>query len=105
MAGAVVETFVVSEIVKRISNSGRDPEMYFWRTSTGVEVDILVKDQNKFVPIEVKSTSTPNPSMADNILSFYADVGEKAENGYVIHLGELQMPLKPKVMALPFAYL
>lgn len=64
MAGSIVETFIVSEIYKRLSNRGVDPQIYFYRTSTGIEVDLLVDTEGKLIPIEIKATSTPKPLMA-----------------------------------------
>ncbi len=105
MAGAIAETFVFSEIYKRLSNRGIDPQLYFWRTASGNEVDLLVEDQGQLIPIEIKASSTPKPIMADNIVSFCKDLGEKVTKGYVVHLGELQLPLGRQVSALPFVNL
>ncbi|NGX51517.1 MAG: hypothetical protein K1060chlam2_01386, partial [Chlamydiae bacterium] len=105
MAGAVAETFIVTEIYKRISNRGTDPQIYFWRTSSGTEVDLLIEDQGKLIPIEIKATSTPTPQMASGIASFQKSAKKKASNGYVVHLGELKLPLGPNVTALPFSEL
>jgi len=103
MAGPVVETYVVSEIYKRISNRGVEPQMYFWRTSTGTEVDIVIEEQGTLIPIEVKSISTPKAQMANGILSLQKATKKSVGNGYVIHLGDMQLPLAEKVKALPFA--
>lgn len=105
MAGAVVETFIFSEIFKRISGRGIDPHLYFWRTSTGAEVDLLIETQEGLIPIEVKASSTPSPHMADGIASFYKDMPQKTQNGYVVHLGDTTLPLGNRVTALPFAKL
>lgn len=104
MAGAVVESFIVSEIFKRISNRGIEPQVYFWRTSSGVEVDLLIEDQGKLIPIEIKSTSTPKPQMADGVISFRKDM-QRAADGYIVHLGDLELPLAEHITALPFAHL
>lgn len=101
MAGPAVETFVFSELYKRILGQGRDPEIYFWRTSAGSEVDFLIKDQGKLIPLEVKASSTPKPSMADGIISFQNDMG--SSKGYLIHLGEVTLPLGKDIIALPIA--
>ncbi len=43
--------------------------------------------------------------MSSGILALRQDLGEKDEVGYVIHPGEILLPLKPDVRALPFAKL
>jgi len=58
MAGAIFETAVLSEIVKTYVHRGEEPRIYFWRTSAGMEVDIVVETGEKLIPIEVKLSST-----------------------------------------------
>ena len=56
MAGAFFETYVVSEIVKSIRNSGKRIEncLYYYRDRDQKEVDLIyIKDQ-KLYPIEIK---------------------------------------------------
>ncbi|MCD6569193.1 MAG: ATP-binding protein [Deltaproteobacteria bacterium] len=105
MGGAIMETAVLSEIVKTLSHQGIDPQVYFWRTSAGTEVDIVVETEGKLVPIEVKLSATPRLAMASTIKTFQKDLGDKAMPGYVVHPGDIALPLGPGVMALPFAEL
>ncbi len=56
--GAIFETFVVSEFYKRALNNGQDPDFFFWRDSTGHEVDIIIDLGKNAVPVEVKSGAT-----------------------------------------------
>jgi len=56
--GAVFESFVLSELYKKALHAGRDPDLYFWRDSTGHEVDFLWDQGERLVPIEAKSGRT-----------------------------------------------
>ena len=103
MGGAIFETAVFSEIVKSLVNRGEDPQIYFWRTSAGREVDFLVEAAGKLVPIEVKLSATPRPEMAAGIKSFRADLGKKAAPGFVVHQGDIRLPLAPEITAIPFS--
>jgi hypothetical protein len=105
MGAQLFETAVLAEIVKTFRNRGEDPKVYFWRTSTGVEVDIIIDLGVKLIPIEVKLSATPNPSMASGIITFRKDFGKKAAQGYLIHPGDVLLPLGEKVTALPFCAL
>lgn len=40
MGGGVMETTVLMEIRTALSFRGRRPDLYFWRTSNGAEVDL-----------------------------------------------------------------
>jgi uncharacterized protein len=105
MGGAIMETAVLTEIVKTLTHKGIDPQIYFWRTSTGSEVDIIVEVSGKLVPIEVKLSATPRPAMAGSIKSFQEDFGKTASSGYIIHPGGVRFPMGGNVTALPFSEL
>ena len=103
LGGVILETAALSEVVKALSHRGMTPQVYFWRTQTGTEVDIVVESEGKLVPIEVKLSATPRPGMATALRVFQEDFGGKAMSGYVVHPRDLRLPLGPGVTALPFA--
>jgi predicted AAA+ superfamily ATPase len=105
MGGAIMETAVVSEIVRTLTHQGVDPHIYFWRTSTGTEVDIIIETAGRLVPIEVKLSATPKPAFAASIKTFREDYGDRVLPGYVVHPGDIRLPLTSGVTALPFAEL
>jgi hypothetical protein len=105
MGGAILETAVVTEVFKSYWHQGLEPQVYFWRTSTGAEVDVVVQSEGKLIPIEVKLSATPNPSMARGIEAFRRNFPRQATKGYVVHTGDVRLPLGPDAMALPFAEL
>ena len=103
MGGAIMETAVLSEIVKTLTHQGIDPQVYFWKTLAGSEVDFVVETSAGLVGIEAKLSATPRPAMAAAINSFQRDMGSAAMSGYVVHTGDIRLPLGPDVTALPFA--
>lgn len=103
MAGAIFETAVLAEIVKTLVHRAQEPQVYFWRTAAGAEVDIVLESAGRLIPVEVKLTATPRPAMADSVKKFRQDFGERAQAGYVVHTGDARLPLAPEVTALPFA--
>jgi len=105
LSGAIVETAVLSEIVKAAVHGGIDPQIYFWRTSRGAEVDIVIEIQGRLVPVEVKQTATPRPGMAAGLLSFMSDYAAKTDRAWLVHLGGATLPLAPNIMAIPFTAL
>ena len=98
-----METAMLSEIVKTLAHRGIDPQIYFWRTMAGTEVDFVVETAAGLVPIEVKLSATPWPAMAATVKRFQADAKGKAMPGYVVHPGDIRLPLGSGVTALPFA--
>jgi uncharacterized protein len=105
MGGPIFETAVLMEIIKTIIHRGEEPQIYFWRTATGVEVDIVTEVQGKLVPLEVKLSATPRPAMAEGIKIFQNDFISKSSSGFVITPGNTRLPLGKGIIALPFAEL
>ena len=103
MGGAIMETAVLSEIFKTLTHRGIDPQVYFWRTLSGTEVDFVVETGGKLIPIEVKLSATPRPAMATAIRTFQDHMGDAAMPGYLVHPGDVRLPLGAGVTALPFA--
>jgi predicted AAA+ superfamily ATPase len=102
MGGAIFETAVLVEILKTLIHRGEEPQVYFWRTSAGSEVDLVVESGGKLIPVEVKLSATPRPAMATGIRIFQEDLGQQAGRGYVVHGGDIRLPLAPRVTAIPF---
>jgi len=109
MGGVIFETAVLSEIFKTILHRGDEPHLYFWRTSSGEEVDFVADYGSRLVPIEVKLSSTPHPAMAKSLETFqehYPNADQDIEQtGYIVHPGDAHQPLVPGIMALPFGKL
>ncbi len=103
MAGAIAETAVVIEVFKSFLHRGAEPRLYFWRTSTGDEVDLVIETPAGLLPLEVKATATPSPAMAQGILRFRESVRKARPEGFVVHTGDVTLPLGGGVVALPFA--
>ncbi len=54
MAGALFETHVFGEILRRFRHRAREVEITFWRTRDGEEIDFLVEAGGSVFPIEAK---------------------------------------------------
>ena len=100
-----METAVLSEIFKTLTHRGIDPQVYFWRTLAGTEVDFVVETAARLFAIEAKLSATPRPAMAATIKTFQGDMENAAMPGYVVHPGDIRLPLGPGVTALSFANL
>jgi predicted AAA+ superfamily ATPase len=59
MGGGLFEGLMISEALKVFAFEGRRPELFFWRSHGGLEVDLVVALANGLVPVEIKLTATP----------------------------------------------
>ncbi len=62
MAGAFMETYVVSELIKNFVNGGRRPNLYYYRDTDKREIDIILEENHTLYPIEIKKSASPNKS-------------------------------------------
>lgn len=60
MSGAILENFVVSEIVKSYQNAGLEPFIYYYRDKDNKEIDIVLERNGTLYPLEVKKTMMPD---------------------------------------------
>lgn len=60
MSGAILENFVVSEIVKSYQNAGLEPFIYYYRDKDNKEIDIVLERNGRLYPLEVKKTMIPD---------------------------------------------
>jgi len=87
LRGALYENFVILEILKRRLNRGQRPDIYFYRDSRGNEVDLIIREGARLVPIEIKSAATFSDEFHTGIRRFRETVGRKASGGAVLYGG------------------
>jgi predicted AAA+ superfamily ATPase len=56
--GSIFESFVVTDLMKSFLNRGRESDLYFWRDSTGHEIDAVIDLGRERVAVEIKSAQT-----------------------------------------------
>ena len=83
--GQIFETYVISEIIKSYTNNGKDPmgRFYYYRDRNGYEIDLLILEENKIYPIEIKKSANPGIGAFKNfdiVKKFKLEVG----NGIVL---------------------
>ena len=66
--GAVFESFVFSELYKNFIHRGERPQLYYWRTASGHEIDLLLDLRRELIPMEAKSPSTISSDFFDGLI-------------------------------------
>lgn len=87
--GAVFETFVVSELLKIHWHQAIEPQIYFWRDSTGHEVDLIMERGGKPVAIEIKSGATVATDFYDG-LKYWRQLAGAEAPAALIYGGDAQ---------------
>ena len=104
MSGAILETYVVAEVLKSYWHNGRAANLHFLRDRDGREIDMLIEQDGKLYPIEIKKTATPS-LRATRGFSALDKLGTPRGAGVVLCLRETDLPLSAEVTAVPIRYL
>lgn len=59
--GAGWEGFVIEQIDRRLRSVGREAELFFFRTSDGKELDLVIADGEGLTAVEIKLSSSVDP--------------------------------------------
>lgn len=86
--GALFETLVVTEYLKARLNRGEPSNLYFWRDSKGLEVDLLLEEGDRLTPIEIKSGQTVAPDFMDGLRRWNALSGAHDAPALLVYGGE-----------------
>jgi len=86
LRGAIFESYVVSELVKSFAHLRREPPLFFWRDTTGHEIDILVDLGDRVIPIEIKAGETVATD-ATRSLSWWTAIPANTHRGGVLVYG------------------
>lgn len=88
LRGGLFENLVINEFVKRSYNNGDNPEITFWRDSTGNEVDLLQYIDGKQNAYEIKSGATFSPDFFKGISKWARLSGATPEQCFAIYNGD-----------------
>ena len=104
MSGAILETYVVAEILKSWWNQGKQPAMFFFRNKDGMEIDLLISQDQMLHPLEVKKSATLRKEWAQPF-SAIDRIKAKWSEGGVICLAREWVPITREVSAIPIGWI
>ncbi len=106
-AGALFETFVLSEVLKQTGWSERTVNLYHFRDRYGAEIDLIVTDRRtgELAGVEVTLTATPTQRHARTLASLAERLGQRFTVGLVVHAGRHTLPLGERLWAVPVSAL
>ncbi len=85
LRGSLFECMVITEMVKKRTNAGLPVNLYYWRDKTGHEIDVIIDEGDKLIPVEIKSSKTVNTAFFKNII--YWNKLSGMDKGYLVYAG------------------
>lgn len=107
MSGAILETWVVAEILKSYWHHGRRAPLHFYRDKDQKEIDLLVLQDGILHPVEIKKTTQPTRDAIRHfqVLDNLRQPGLEIGHGAIVCLARMRMPLTDKVSIVPVSSL
>ena len=104
MSGAILETWIMAELLKGYWHNGQRAPFYFYRDRDKKEVDLLIVQDGAIHPVEIKKTASPGKKDIKNF-PVLEKLNMPVADGGVICLAEEALPLAQGVWTIPVSML
>ena len=102
LMGRLLESYVVGELRKQVSWADSRTALYFFRTATGLEVDVVLERPDGSVAgIEVKASASVGASDFAALKTLRNQLGQLFRAGVVLYLGDQVVPFGDKLWLVP----
>lgn len=89
--GALFETLVVNEFLKGRLHRGLPSNLFFWRDSKGLEIDLLMENGEDLTPVEIKSGQTVVPDFFSGLKKWLALFGQPEHPAWLAYGGDREL--------------
>lgn len=100
--GAHLENLVLQDLLTWRGTQARPPEVLYWRTATGLEVDFVIETPEHLLPVEVKASVRVTPKDAVGLEAFVTEYPDLAVGGLLLYGGDEIFPISRRVLAVPW---
>lgn len=102
VSGELYETMVVGEVLKWIHTNQLDVGVYFYRTRSGMELDLLLEGEFGVLGLEIKSRETPAQKDIRPMKEIAARLGKEWRGGILAYRGnKIEKMSDPEIWAVP----
>lgn len=100
--GQVYETMIVGEFLKWIRTSQKNAEIYFYRTRSGMELDMLIQTGAGLIGIEIKSRKTYAEADLRAMKEISQRLGKEWRGGLLVNQGSVLRKIEePNIWVIP----
>ncbi|MEI6613956.1 MAG: ATP-binding protein [Chrysiogenales bacterium] len=99
--GPLFENYVVSEIMKYISTTKNSNKIYFYRTRSGLEIDLLIETEKGLIGIEIKARDTIHAPDITAMKTLAKNLQNRWLGGMVVYRGDRIFEISEGIWAVP----
>lgn len=100
--GQVYETMVVGEFIKWIRTAQKQAEIYYYRTRSGMELDMLIQTRTGLIGIEIKSRKTYAKADLRTMKRISHRLGNEWRGGLLVNQGNVVRKIdEPNIWVIP----
>lgn len=104
MSGPILESWIMSELLKSYRHHGRLAPFYYYRDRDGKEIDLLVLQDGTIYPLEFKKTASPHKNHVRHF-QVLKKLNRPVGCGGVVCLAEQSLPLAEAALSIPVSAL
>ena len=100
--GAHLENIVLSDLLAWRGTCGDRPQLLYWRTSKGAEVDFVIERGDRVLPVEIKSGARVAYDDTKNLRLFMEEYPDLTKGSLVLCTGEETFWIADRILAVPW---
>lgn len=104
MSGGMLESYVVSEIIKSYIHNGKRPPIFYYSDKEQNEVDLLIEEAGILHPIEIKKSATVR-NIKFKGFDFLKNTKAQIGHGALLCPTDNRLPIKKDVDVVPIGWI
>ena len=100
--GAHFENLILSDLLAWRDAQSPRPEVLYWRTASGIEVDFVIEAGDRLLAIEAKTKTNPGYGDTKGLRLFRDEYGDRCAGGVLLYTGSETQWMADGVLAVPW---
>lgn len=100
--GPHFENLILSDLLAWRDGLSPRPEVLYWRTASGMEVDFVIEAGDRLLAIEAKTKTNPGYGDTQGLRLFRDEYGERCAGGLLLHAGTETQWMADGILAVPW---
>jgi len=93
LRGALFENCMIVELLKQRWNAAKRSNLFFFRDTSGNEVDVLAEEEGRLLPVEIKSAQTPSQEFIKSLRFVRTLFPDEISRGMVVYDGTIEQQI------------